>query len=133
MKPLVVVNKRVLKQLLVPDRPEAYYNELIRRHFHRLTEVFLRPLEQYFASLVPAASTVSPFKPAPRIAAFSEDHFLKSLCRGASDRYVVCVVCRACRACCVACVACVVGTCRFILPTWWASRRRSVFDGQRVG
>lgn len=81
MKPLVVVNKRVLKQLLVPDRPGAYYNELIRRHFHRLTEVFLRPLEQYFASLVPAASTVSPFKPAPRIAAFSEDNFLKSLCR----------------------------------------------------
>ncbi len=106
MKPLVVVNKRVLKQLLVPDRPEAYYNELIRRHFHRLTEVFLRPLEQYFASLVPAASTVSPFKPAPRIAAFSQDHFLKSLCRGASNRYrVVCrVPCRVCRVvpCCVA-------------------------------
>jgi hypothetical protein len=81
MRPLIVVNKKVLKQLLVPNRPSGYYNELIRRHFRRLTDVFLQPLELYFGSLVPAASTVSPFKPAPRIAVFNEDHFLRTLCR----------------------------------------------------
>jgi len=60
----------------------SYYNDLMRLHFQRLTAFFLLPLEQYFASLIPPANTISPFKPPPRIAAFSEENFLKSLCRG---------------------------------------------------
>jgi len=80
-RPRVIVNRKVLKQLLVPNQPASYYNDLMRLHFQRLTAFFLLPLEQYFASLIPPANTISPFKPPPRIAAFSEENFLKSLCR----------------------------------------------------
>jgi hypothetical protein len=75
-KALIEADSRILKQLVSsspsPDSPSdsptpptsshlsaAVNNELLRRHFLRLTESFLVPLERYFSSLMPLARTVS--------------------------------------------------------------------------
>ncbi len=35
---------------------DATINNMIRRHFHELTEKFLAPLNRYFATLIPSSS-----------------------------------------------------------------------------
>lgn len=81
---LMPVDKDVIRQLLRENSrgrfTHAANNEILRRHFVKLTEAFLIPLERYFATLMPLAKHISPFQP-PQIAPFNETHFLQSLSR----------------------------------------------------
>jgi len=54
----------------------AVNNELLRRHFLRLTESFLVPLERYFTSLMPLARNISLFHRPPRLKPFNKAEFL---------------------------------------------------------
>lgn len=54
----------------------AVNNELLRRHFLRLTESFLVPLERYFTSLMPLARNISLFNRPPRLKPFNKAEFL---------------------------------------------------------
>jgi len=55
-------------------------NLVVRRYFLRLTELFLIPLERYFASrLMPRLSDTSPFDQAPRLRRFDAREFLSTI------------------------------------------------------
>jgi hypothetical protein len=88
---VVDVDKRVMKQLIGDTQSPlsvAVNNELLRRHFLRLTETFLIPLERYFTSLMPLARSISVFHRPPKLKPFDENEFLEIL--GSLDkRYVV--------------------------------------------
>jgi len=87
----VEVDKKVMKQLIGDTQSplsNAVNNELLRRHFLRLTETFLIPLERYFTSLMPLARSISIFHRPPRLKPFDESEFLDIL--GTLDkRYVI--------------------------------------------
>jgi len=58
--PSVRTDKDIVRKLITEEdntapnnTPLARNNEILRRHFLRMTELFLMPLEQYFASLMP--------------------------------------------------------------------------------
>ncbi|EPZ33621.1 DUF1630-domain-containing protein [Rozella allomycis CSF55] len=60
------------------DFSEPQVNNMIRRHFHELTEKFLAPLNRYFSTLIPQV-TLNSHKNDFTIKSFSNDDFLKSL------------------------------------------------------
>lgn len=89
-KPLIEPDSKILKQLIStssdsstppPSSPlsAAVNNELLRRHFLRLTESFLVPLERYFTSLMPLARNISLFHRPPRLKPFNKAEFLDIL------------------------------------------------------
>src|SRR5699024_4857639 len=54
-------------------------NALLRRFFIELTQTFLIPLERYFASLMPLAKNLSPFKRPPILQQFKVEDFISTL------------------------------------------------------
>ena len=70
--------KRVQKGVQL-KRPNAVQSALIRRHFLELTQTFMIPLERYFASLMPLARNISPYRAAPKVKNFNPDEFIASL------------------------------------------------------
>lgn len=100
-KSLIEPDARILKQLISPSSTSfssspatstpltaAVNNELLRRHFLRLTESFLVPLERYFTSLMPFARTISLFHRPPRLKPFNKSEFLEIL-SSLDKQYVV--------------------------------------------
>lgn len=95
-KSLIEPDSKILKQLISssnssssnsssqtppPSSPlsAAVNNELLRRHFLRLTESFLVPLERYFTSLMPLARNISLFHRPPRLKPFNKAEFIDIL------------------------------------------------------
>jgi len=81
-KPFLIKDREILKRLLKSiesDRPAEVQNAILRRYFLELTQSFLIPLERYFASLMPLAKNLSPFKRLPLVQKFSIDDFLSTL------------------------------------------------------
>ena len=75
-------DREILKKLLKgieSSRPMEAQNALLRRFFIELTQTFLIPLERYFASLMPLARNLSPFKRTPALQNFSIDDFISTL------------------------------------------------------
>lgn len=81
-KPFLHKDRDVLKKLLRgldSGRPSQAQNAILRRFFIELTQSFLIPLERYFASLMPLARNLSPFKRPPILQNFKIDDFIASL------------------------------------------------------
>jgi hypothetical protein len=95
-------DEKIIKQLVNPSSSSsssspsssspvlaaAVNNELLRRHFLRLTESFLVPLERYFTSLMPLAKNISLFTRPPRLKPFNKSEFLDIL-SSLDKQYVV--------------------------------------------
>ncbi len=81
-KPFLSKDREILKKLLRgidSARPAEAQNALLRRFFIELTQSFLIPLERYFASLMPLARNLSPFKRPPVMAHFRIEDFIGTL------------------------------------------------------
>jgi len=82
-KPFFTSDKNVTKQLM-KQKPNsglnsAVNNELLRRHFFRMTETFMGPLESYCLTLIPGNKTMSPFAKIPIVRPFMEATFITHL------------------------------------------------------
>lgn len=81
-KPFLQKEREILKKLLKgieSKRPSEAQNALLRRFFIELTQSFLIPLERYFASLMPLAKNLSPFKRPPLLQHFKIEDFISTL------------------------------------------------------
>lgn len=81
-KPFLQKDREILKKLLKgieSARPIEAQNSLLRRWYIELTQTFLIPLERYFASLMPLAKNLSPFKRPPILQVFKIEDFISTL------------------------------------------------------
>lgn len=83
IKPLLEADSAYSKDALkaVPTTPAelAEAETRLRRQFSELTQTFLIPLEQYMSRLLPLKSSVSPFRPVPKLPDFNARDFLGSV------------------------------------------------------
>ncbi|KAH9520916.1 Protein dennd6a [Dermatophagoides farinae] len=81
-KPFLQKDRDILKKLLKgidTNRPSEVQNAMLRRFLIELTQSFSIPLERYFASLMPLAKNLSPFKRPPILQHFKIEEFINSL------------------------------------------------------
>mmetsp|Transcript_16897 Transcript_16897/g.23515 ORF Transcript_16897/g.23515 Transcript_16897/m.23515 type:complete len:626 (+) Transcript_16897:40-1917(+) len=89
-KSLIKFNKTQLLDLIkssdsprMPDPLEPItntpQNDEIRKYFLQITQMFLTPLERYFATLLPAPNQISLFKRPPRLKDFVEEDFISQV------------------------------------------------------
>nr|XP_027206256.1 protein DENND6A-like [Dermatophagoides pteronyssinus] len=81
-KPFLQKDRDILKKLLKgidTNRPSEVQNIMLRRFLIELTQSFSIPLERYFASLMPLAKNLSPFKRPPILHHFKIEEFINSL------------------------------------------------------
>ncbi|OTF81674.1 hypothetical protein BLA29_010492, partial [Euroglyphus maynei] len=81
-KPFLQKDRDILKKLLKgidTNRPSEVQNVMLRRFLIELTQSFSIPLERYFASLMPLAKNLSPFKRPPILHHFKIEEFINSL------------------------------------------------------
>jgi hypothetical protein len=57
----------------------ARASRFFSQHFYQLTQSFMNPFEQYFATLLPLQRQIVPWKTIPRLKPFSKKAFLASL------------------------------------------------------
>ncbi|KAF7492016.1 Protein DENND6A [Sarcoptes scabiei] len=81
-KPFLQKDREILKKLLngiENSRSSEAQKLILHRFLAELTQSFLIPLERYFASLMPLARNLSPFKRPPLLHHFKIDDFINSL------------------------------------------------------
>jgi hypothetical protein len=82
-KPFLDTDKKDLSKILLKKSESPMTatanNEILRRTFCEFTTEFLRPVEDYFDTLVPNQKSFSPFQRPPRVQPFREVTFLQRL------------------------------------------------------
>lgn len=81
-KPFLQKDREILKKILKgmeTNRPSEVQNVILNRFLLELTHSFAIPLERYFASLMPLAKNLSPFKQPPIMKHFKIEDFINRL------------------------------------------------------